>query len=195
MSLKIIIALVLIVLIAALFFIIFRKENTASRSPSLPASKKPNPNPNLNTSSRLTQTQRHDNLVGSTDIEENQSKEGAETIEKSTETLDPIDTHHRSELPVQPLLDNDELQEILEMLDETDSETEERLAQSAQDNSMPPFEFIEPLDSVQLTLDLAQHYLDTGNYDSAKRLAQEVIEGDGSDEQKAFAQSILDRLP
>ena len=191
MSLKIIIALVLIVLIAALFFIIFRKENTARKSPSLPASN--NPNSNLNTN--LTQPQRHDNLVGSANMEENQSIEDAETIEKNIETLDPIDTHHRSELSVQPLLDDDELQEILEMLDETDSETEEGLAQTAQDNSMPPFEFIEPLNSVQLTLDLAQHYLDTGKYDSAKRLAQEVIEGDGSDEQKAFAQSILDRLP
>ena len=191
MSLKIIIALVLIVLIAALFFIVFRKENAARKSPSLPASN--NPNSNLNTN--LTQPQRHDNLVGSVNMEENQSIEDAETIEKNIETLDPIDTHHRSELPVQPLLDDNELQEILEMLDETDSETEEGLAQTAQDNSMPPFEFIEPLNSVQLTLDLAQHYLDTGNYDSAKRLAQEVIEGDGSDEQKAFAQSILDRLP
>ena len=191
MSLKIIIALVLIVLIAALFFIIFRKENTAHKSPSLPASN--NPNSNLNTN--LTQPQRHDNLVGSVNMEENQSIEDAETIEKNIETLDPINTHHRSELSVQPLLDDDELQEILEMLDETDSETEEGLAQTAQDNSMPPFEFIEPLNSVQLTLDLAQHYLDTGKYDSAKRLAQEVIEGDGSDEQKAFAQSILDRLP
>ena len=191
MSLKIIIALVLIVLIAALFFIVFRKENTARKSPSLPASN--NPNSNLNTN--LTQPQRHDNLVGSVNMEENQSIEDAETIEKNIETLDPIDTHHRSELSVQPLLDDDELQEILEMLDETDSETEEGLAQTAQDNSMPPFEFIEPLNSVQLTLDLAQHYLNTGNYDSAKRLAQEVIEGDGSDEQKAFAQSILDRLP
>ena len=191
MSLKIIIALVLIVLIAVLFFIIFRKENTARKSPSLPASN--NPNSDLNTN--LTQPQRHDNLVGSANMEENQSIEDAETIEKNIETLEPIATHHRSELSVQPLLDDDELQEILEMLDETDSETEERLAQTAQDNSMPPFEFIEPLNSVQLTLDLAQHYLDTGNYDSAKRLAQEVIEGDGSDEQKAFAQSILDRLP
>lgn len=191
MSLKIIIALVLIVLIAVLFFIIFRKENTARKSPSLPASN--NPNSDLNTN--LTQPQRHDNLMGSANMEENQSIEDAETIEKNIETLDPINTHHRSELSVQPLLDDDELQEILEMLDETDSETEEGLAQTAQDNSMPPFEFIEPLNSVQLTLDLAQHYLDTGNYDSAKRLAQEVIEGDGSDEQKAFAQSILDRLP
>ena len=191
MSLKIIIALVLIVLIAALFFIIFRKENTARKSPSLPASN--NPNSYLNTN--LTQPQRHDNWVGSANMEENQSIEDAETIEKSTETLEPIAIYHRSELPVQPLLDDDELQEILEMLDETDSETEERLAQTAQDNSMPPFEFIEPLSSVQLTLDLAQHYLDTGKYDSAKRLAQEVIEGDSSDEQKAFAQSILDRLP
>lgn len=191
MSLKIIIALVLIVLIAVLFFIIFRKENTARKSPSLPASN--NPNSDLNTN--LTQPQRHDNWVGSANMEENQSIEDAETIEKNIETLDPINTHHRSELSVQPLLDDDELQEILEMLDETDSETEEGLAQTAQDNSMPPFEFIEPLSSVQLTLDLAQYYLDTGNYDSAKRLAQEVIEGDGSDEQKAFAQSILDRLP
>ena len=193
MSLKIIIALVLIVLIAALFFIIFRKENTAHKSPSLPASNKPNPN--LNNNSRVTQSQRHDNWVGSANIEKNQPIEDVETIEKNTETLEPIDTNHRSELPVQPLLDDDDLQEILEMLDETDSETEEGLAQTAQDNSVPPFEFIEPLSSVQLTLDLAQHYLDTGNYDSAKRLAQEVIEGDGSDEQKAFAQSILDRLP
>lgn len=191
MSLKIIIALVLIVLIAVLFFIIFRKENAARKSPSLPASN--NPNSDLNTN--LTQPQRHDNLMGSANMEENQSIEDAETIEKNIETLEPINTHHRSELSVQPLLDDDELQEILEMLDETDSETEEGLAQTAQDNSMPPFEFIEPLNSVQLTLDLAQHYLDTGNYDSAKRLAQEVIEGDGSDEQKAFAQSILDRLP
>ena len=191
MSLKIIIALVLIVLIAVLFFIIFRKENTARKSPSLPASN--NPNSDLNTN--LTQPQRHDNWVGSANMEENQSIEDAETIEKNIETLDPINTHHRSELSVQPLLDDDELQEILEMLDETDSETEEGLAQTAQDNSMPPFEFIEPLSSVQLTLDLAQHYLDTGKYDSAKHLAQEVIEGDGSDEQKAFAQSILDRLP
>jgi len=191
MSLKIIIALVLIVLIAVLFFIIFRKENTARKSPSLPASN--NPNSDLNTN--LTQPQRHDNWVGSANMEENQSIEDAETIEKNIETLDPINTHHRSELSVQPLLDDDELQEILEMLDETDSETEEGLAQTAQDNSVPPFEFIEPLSSVQLTLDLAQYYLDTGNYDSAKRLAQEVIEGDGSDEQKAFAQSILDRLP
>lgn len=193
MSLKIIIALVLIVLIAVLFFIIFRKENTARKSPSLPASNKPNLK--LNNSSLLSQPQRHDNWVGSANIKKNQSIEDAETIEKNTETLEPIDTHHRSELSVQPLLDDDELQEILEMLDETDSETEERLAQTAQDNSVPPFEFIEPLSSVQLTLDLAQYYLDTGNYDSAKRLAQEVIEGDGSDEQKAFAQSILDRLP
>jgi len=191
MSLKIIIALVLIVLIAVLFFIIFRKENTARKSPSLPASN--NPNSDLNTN--LTQPQRHDNLMGSANMEENQSIEDAETIEKNIETLEPINTHHRSELSVQPLLDDDELQEILEMLDETDSETEEGLAQTAQDNSMPPFEFIEPLNSVQLTLDLAQHYLDTGKYDSTKRLAQEVIEGDGSDEQKAFAQSILDRLP
>ena len=191
MSLKIIIALVLIVLIATLSFIIFRKENTARKSPSLPASNSPNSDLNTN----LTPAQRHDNWVGSANMEENQSIEDVETIEKNTETLEPIDTHYCSELSVQPLLDDDELQEILEMLDETDSETEERLAQTAQDNSMPPFEFIEPLSSVQLTLDLAQHYLDTGNYDSAKRLAQEVIEGDGSDEQKAYAQSILDRLP
>lgn len=191
MSLKIIIALVLIVLIAVLFFIVFRKENTARKSPSLPA---PN-NPNSYSNTNLTQPQRHDNWVGSANIKKNQSIEDAETIEKNIETLEPIATHHRSELPMQPLLDDDELQEILEMLDETDSETEERLSQTTQDDSMPPFEFIEPLNSVQLTLDLAQHYLDTGNYDSTKRLAQEVIEGDGSDEQKAFAQSILDRLP
>lgn len=191
MNLKIIIGLVLIVLIAALFFIIFRKENAVRKSPSPPA---PN-NPNSYSNTNLTQPQRHDNWVGSANIKKNQSIEDAETIEKNIETLEPIATHHRSELPVQPLLDDDELQEILEMLDETDSETEERLSQTTQDDSMPPFEFIEPLNSVQLTLDLAQHYLDTGNYDSAKRLAQEVIEGDGSDEQKAFAQSILDRLP
>ncbi|HBH33300.1 MAG TPA: hypothetical protein DDW38_01870 [Psychrobacter sp.] len=86
MSLKIIIALVLIVLIAVLFFIIFRKENTARKSPSLPASN--NPNSDLNTN--LTQPQRHDNWVGSANMEENQSIEDAETIEKNIETLDPM---------------------------------------------------------------------------------------------------------
>ena len=59
---------------------------------------------------------------------------------------------------------------------------------------MQAFDFIKQLDSVQLTLDLAQQYLDVGEYDSAKRLVQEVIEGQGTAEQKAFAQSLLDRL-
>ena len=60
--------------------------------------------------------------------------------------------------------------------------------------SMQPFEFVKQMDSVQLTLDLAQQYIDIGEYDSAKRLLQEVISGEGSAEQKSFAQSTLDGL-
>ncbi|WP_296206056.1 FimV/HubP family polar landmark protein [Psychrobacter sp. UBA3962] len=73
------------------------------------------------------------------------------------------------------------------LLTETETETET-------EDSMQAFDFIKQLDSVQLTLDLAQQYLDVGEYDSAKRLVQEVIEGQGTAEQKAFAQSLLDRL-
>ncbi len=52
------------------------------------------------------------------------------------------------------------------------------------------FDIVNEIDNNQVTLDLATHYLDLGEYDSAKRLLNEVIET-GSAEQQAEAESLL----
>ncbi len=54
------------------------------------------------------------------------------------------------------------------------------------------FDFVKSLDSNQVTLDLAGQYVQLGEYDSAKRLLNEVI-AKGNDEQQQQAQRLLDR--
>lgn len=54
------------------------------------------------------------------------------------------------------------------------------------------FDFVNILDNQQVTLDLAEQYLQLGEYDSAKRLLSEVIE-QGSSEQQQLAQELLSR--
>ena len=54
------------------------------------------------------------------------------------------------------------------------------------------FDFVKSLDSNQVTLDLADQYLQLGEYDSAKRLLNEVI-AQGNSEQKQQAQLLLER--
>lgn len=54
------------------------------------------------------------------------------------------------------------------------------------------FDFVKSLDSNQVTLDLASQYLQLGEYDSAKRLLNEVI-AQGSSEQQSQAQALLAR--
>lgn len=54
------------------------------------------------------------------------------------------------------------------------------------------FDFVKTLDSNQVTLDLAGQYLKLGEYDSAKRLLNEVMT-QGNDEQQSQAQALLDR--
>ncbi|MBA6245397.1 MULTISPECIES: FimV/HubP family polar landmark protein [Psychrobacter] len=54
------------------------------------------------------------------------------------------------------------------------------------------FDFVKSLDSNQVTLDLAGQYLQLGEYDSAKRLLNEVI-AQGNSEQKQQAQLLLER--
>ena len=54
------------------------------------------------------------------------------------------------------------------------------------------FDFVKSLDSQQVTLDLADQYLQLGEYDSARRLLAEVVE-QGSSEQKQKAQALLAR--
>ena len=54
------------------------------------------------------------------------------------------------------------------------------------------FDFVKSLDSNQVTLDLADQYLQLGEYDSAKRLLNEVI-AQGTNEQKQQAQLLLER--
>ena len=54
------------------------------------------------------------------------------------------------------------------------------------------FDFVKTLDSNQVTLDLAGQYLQLGEYDSAKRLLNEVI-AQGNSEQQQQAQQLLER--
>ena len=54
------------------------------------------------------------------------------------------------------------------------------------------FEFVDTLDSQQITLDLAAQYLQLGEYDSANRLLNEVIV-QGNPEQQQQAQALLAR--
>lgn len=54
------------------------------------------------------------------------------------------------------------------------------------------FDFVKTLDSNQVTLDLANQYVQLGEYDSAKRLLNEVI-SQGNSEQQSLAQALLDR--
>ncbi|MBF2718514.1 pilus assembly protein FimV [Psychrobacter sp. NG254] len=54
------------------------------------------------------------------------------------------------------------------------------------------FDFVKSLDSNQVTLELADQYLQLGEYDSAKRLLNEVIT-QGNSEQKSKAKMLLGR--
>lgn len=54
------------------------------------------------------------------------------------------------------------------------------------------FDFVKTLDSNQVTLDLAGQYVHLGEYDSAKRLLNEVLV-QGNNEQQQQAQSLLER--
>ncbi len=54
------------------------------------------------------------------------------------------------------------------------------------------FNFVKSLDSHQVTLDLAEQYLQLGEYDSAKRLLTEVV-NQGNSEQQQKAQALLAR--
>lgn len=54
------------------------------------------------------------------------------------------------------------------------------------------FDFVKSLDNTQVTLDLAGQYVQLGEYDSAKRLLNEVM-AQGNSEQQDHAQTLLDR--
>ncbi|WP_201547435.1 FimV/HubP family polar landmark protein [Psychrobacter sp. Pi2-1] len=78
---------------------------------------------------------------------------------------------------------------------ESDTPITSQETESAEDFSSrfaADFDFVKSLDSNQVTLDLADQYLQLGEYDSAKRLLNEVI-AQGNSEQKQQAQLLLER--
>ncbi|MGP5133601.1 FimV/HubP family polar landmark protein [Psychrobacter cibarius] len=94
-----------------------------------------------------------------------------------------FDTHSSTALsPVAPIEDESTL-------------TPEDAAETAEDFSSrfaADFDFVKSLDSTQVTLDLAGQYLQLGEYDSAKRLLNEVLI-QGTNEQQNQAKVLLDR--
>ncbi|MEZ7501167.1 FimV/HubP family polar landmark protein [Psychrobacter sp. Arc29] len=78
---------------------------------------------------------------------------------------------------------------------ESETDISHEAVESAEDFSSrfaADFDFVKSLDSNQVTLDLANQYLQLGEYDSAKRLLNEVI-AQGNSEQKQQAQLLLER--
>ena len=77
---------------------------------------------------------------------------------------------------------------------ETEITTEESVETTEEFSSRfaADFDFVKSLDSNQVTLDLATQYLQLGEYDSAKRLLNEVI-AHGDSEQQSQAQILLER--
>ena len=72
------------------------------------------------------------------------------------------------------------------------AETEVETAEDFSSRFAADFDFVKTLDSNQVTLDLASQYVQLGEYDSAKRLLNEVI-SQGTSEQQSLAQTLLDR--
>ncbi|KAA0914228.1 FimV/HubP family polar landmark protein [Psychrobacter sp. ANT_WB68] len=72
------------------------------------------------------------------------------------------------------------------------AETEIETAEDFSSRFAADFDFVKTLDSNQVTLDLAGQYVQLGEYDSAKRLLNEVI-SQGTSEQQNQAQVLLDR--
>ncbi|WP_201545501.1 FimV/HubP family polar landmark protein [Psychrobacter sp. H7-1] len=60
--------------------------------------------------------------------------------------------------------------------------------------SLQGFDFVKDIDGAKLTLDLAEQYIELGEYDSAKRLLQEIINSSANQAQKATAEQILGQL-
>ena len=72
------------------------------------------------------------------------------------------------------------------------ADTEIESAEDFSSRFAADFDFVKTLDSNQVTLDLAGQYVQLGEYDSAKRLLNEVI-SQGTSEQQTQAQALLDR--
>lgn len=72
------------------------------------------------------------------------------------------------------------------------AETEVETVEDFSSRFAADFDFVKTLDSNQVTLDLAGQYVQLGEYDSAKRLLNEVI-SQGTSEQQSLAQTLLDR--
>ena len=72
------------------------------------------------------------------------------------------------------------------------ADTEIESAEDFSSRFAADFDFVKTLDSNQVTLDLAGQYVQLGEYDSAKRLLNEVI-SQGTSEQQSQAQALLDR--
>ncbi|MGE6359854.1 FimV/HubP family polar landmark protein [Psychrobacter glacincola] len=136
--------------------------------------------------------------------------ESFENINLEAQSLDNNDSEYTlaeesSVTPTAPLLfdDNSLLDNefdthsstALSPVEDESTLTAEDAAETAEDFSSrfaADFDFVKSLDSTQVTLDLAGQYLQLGEYDSAKRLLNEVLI-QGTSEQQNQAKVLLDR--
>ncbi|WP_426241824.1 FimV/HubP family polar landmark protein [Psychrobacter sp. TWP2-1-2] len=153
-----------------------------------------------------------DNFIIEEDRFETESfeTESFENINLEAQSLDNNDSEYAlaeesSVTPTAPLLfdDNSLLDNefdthsstALSPVEDESPLTAEDAAETAEDFSSrfaADFDFVKSLDSTQVTLDLAGQYLQLGEYDSAKRLLNEVLI-QGTSEQQNQAKVLLDR--
>lgn len=134
-------------------------------------------------------------------FDDNEAQETNEAIHETSTTVvfddntlidDDFDFGSLSDAPTATTL----VDLAIEIESNVDSEViAEHEIESAEDFSSrfaADFDFVKTLDSNQVTLDLAGQYVQLGEYDSAKRLLNEVI-SQGTSEQQTQAQALLDR--
>lgn len=106
-----------------------------------------------------------------------------------------------NDLPDTPLENTPDTLIIDEALDDVatdessdDSQLPDSLTHQESAAALPDgLDFVDGLDSVQITLSLAHQYIELGEHDSAKRLLTEVIEH-GNDEQQQQASKLLTHI-
>jgi|26BtaG_2_1085354.scaffolds.fasta_scaffold00308_17 pilus assembly protein FimV len=116
--------------------------------------------------------------------------EGFATESADTESLDTDSFALEESVPTETLATVTDAEPTV--LETTETSPSVDMPASATDDSQfaADFDYVNELDSVQVTIDLAAQYLELGEYESAKRLLKEVA-NQGTTEQQSQIESLL----
>lgn len=118
------------------------------------------------------------------------SRENFVEKESLESDLEDFDISAPTQAPVTPEMSSDTAQQK----PTTETLASPSVAEVDNEEFTQAFDFVEQLDKDQITLDLAEQYLDLGEYESAKRLVNEVITSSANETHKNHAQTLLERM-